>query len=85
MIPVFNGVETECRRPQKADTFWQIKMMQRGNEMSAIIKEMLVKSVIAKSNLPVCNYSVNPYVGCTHACKYFYASFMKRFTEHTEP
>lgn len=44
-----------------------------------------VKSVFTKSNLPVCDYSVNPYVGCTHACKYCYASFMKRFTNHSEP
>lgn len=48
------------------------------------IKEIEVKDVITKSNLPVCEYSVNPYVGCTHACKYCYASFMKRFTGHTE-
>lgn len=50
-----------------------------------IIKEIEVKNVITKSNLPVCEYSVNPYVGCTHACKYCYASFMKRFTNHPEP
>ena len=50
-----------------------------------IIKEITVKSIITKSNLPVCDYSVNPYVGCTHACKYCYASFMKRFTNHREP
>lgn len=50
-----------------------------------MIKEIEVKDVITKSNLPVCEYSVNPYVGCTHACKYCYASFMKRFTGHTEP
>lgn len=50
-----------------------------------LIKEIETKSVITKSNLPVCDYSVNPYVGCTHACKYCYASFMKRFTGHTEP
>lgn len=49
-----------------------------------MVKETLVKNVITKSNLPVCDYSVNPYVGCTHACKYCYASFMKRFTGHTE-
>ncbi len=49
------------------------------------IRDIDVKSVFTKSNLPVCDYSVNPYVGCTHACKYCYASFMKRFTNHSEP
>ncbi len=49
------------------------------------IQEIAVKSVMTKSNLPVSDFSVNPYVGCTHACKYCYASFMKRFTNHPEP
>jgi hypothetical protein len=49
-----------------------------------IIREIEVKTVLTKSNLPVSDYSVNPYVGCTHACKYCYASFMKRFTNHPE-
>ena len=49
------------------------------------IREIQVKSVLTKSNLPVSDYSVNPYVGCTHACRYCYASFMKRFTGHPEP
>lgn len=49
------------------------------------LKEIEVKSVMTKSNLPVSDYSVNPYVGCAHACKYCYASFMKRFTNHPEP
>ena len=40
---------------------------------------------MTKSTLPVGGYSVNSYVGCTHGCKYCYASFMKRFTGHTEP
>ena len=53
--------------------------------MAPITKEIKVKSVLTKSNLPVADYSVNPYVGCAHACKYCYASFMKRFTNHTEP
>ena len=49
------------------------------------IQEIRVKSLMTKSNLPVSDYSVNPYVGCTHACQYCYASFMKRFTNHPEP
>lgn len=50
-----------------------------------IIKEIHVQNVLTKSNLPVSDYSVNPYVGCAHSCKYCYASFMKRFTNHLEP
>ena len=42
------------------------------------------KSVMTKSSAPLGGYAVNPYVGCPHACKYCYASFMKRFTGHTE-
>ena len=53
--------------------------------ITPLIREIEVKSVITKSNLPVCEYSVNPYVGCTHGCRYCYASFMKRFTGHAEP
>ena len=54
-------------------------------EMNGIlIGEVETKNIMTKSNLPVGGYSVNPYVGCTHGCKYCYASFMKRFTGHTE-
>lgn len=53
--------------------------------MEPIIKDIEVKSVLTKSNLPVADYSVNPYSGCAHGCKYCYASFMKRFTNHLEP
>ena len=53
--------------------------------MSPIIKQLEVKSIISKTNLPVSDYAVNPYVGCTHACKYCYACFMKKFTGHDEP
>jgi len=50
-----------------------------------VIKEIEVKNIMTKTNLPVSDFAVNPYVGCTHACKYCYASFMKRFTNHPEP
>ena len=53
--------------------------------MEPIIKAIEAKGVITKTDIPVCDYAVNPYVGCTHGCKYCYASFMKRFTNHPEP
>ena len=59
--------------------------MAQVTENGILIGDAPVKSVMTKSSLPVGGYSVNPYVGCTHACKYCYASFMKRFTGHTEP
>ena len=40
-----------------------------------LIREVETKNIMTKSSLPVGGYSVNPYVGCTHACKYCYASF----------
>ena len=50
-----------------------------------VIKEIQVKNILSKSNLPIAGYSINPYIGCSHACKYCYAAFMKRFTKHDEP
>ncbi len=46
------------------------------------IKEVKAKNIMTKSNLPASDYAANPYIGCSHACKYCYASFMKRFTGH---
>jgi DNA repair photolyase len=47
------------------------------------IREITAKSILSKSQ--VADYAVNPYVGCSHACVYCYAKFMKRFTGHAEP
>jgi len=47
------------------------------------IKEIKAKSILVKSGLG-CDFVINPYIGCGHGCKYCYARFMKRFTNHPE-
>ena len=39
-----------------------------------IIRDIDTGTVLTKSNLPVSDYTVNPYVGCAHGCRYCYAS-----------
>ena len=50
-----------------------------------LIKEISVKSALTRTGIKGFDYCLNPYVGCGHACRYCYASFMKRFTGHKEP
>lgn len=50
-----------------------------------LIKQIQCKSAIGKCNFPAGGFSLNPYIGCEHACAYCYATFMKRFTNHKEP
>lgn len=47
-----------------------------------IMKEVTCKSILNKSG--ICDYCINPYTGCAHACVYCYARFMKRYTKHKE-
>ena len=47
------------------------------NEM--VIKEIDVKGIMTKSNLPVADFSVNPYVGCSHSMKYADGSYMDAY------
>ncbi len=49
------------------------------------IREILVKTVLTKTAIASYDYCINPYVGCGHGCRYCYASFMRRFTNHREP
>lgn len=46
------------------------------------VKEVRAKSILSRSK--VSDYTLNPYVGCEHGCRYCYAKFIKRFTGHKE-
>lgn len=48
------------------------------------MSKITAKTVISKSKLPNVQYVYNPYLGCTHACVYCYARFMKRFSPHAK-
>jgi len=50
-----------------------------------VVKEVFARSILTKTGIPGFDYCINPYVGCSHGCRYCYASFMKRFTGHLEP
>lgn len=47
-----------------------------------IIREIKSKTILSKSG--VHDYSLNPYRGCEHGCRYCYAIYMRRFTGHRE-
>ncbi len=52
--------------------------------MDLLIKEKRARSILSKSGISGIEYCVNPYIGCSHGCRYCYATFMKRFTGHGE-
>jgi DNA repair photolyase len=42
------------------------------------IGEIRCKGILGKSDIGGMDYAVNPYLGCSHACVYCYARFMRR-------
>ncbi|RKX47748.1 MAG: radical SAM protein, partial [Thermotogae bacterium] len=44
-----------------------------------MIYETTVKNPITKSGIPVADYAINPYIGCTFGCKYCFAQFIGAF------
>ncbi len=47
------------------------------------VRETQCKSVLVRSG--ICDYALNCYTGCAHACRYCYARFMGRFHHPGEP
>jgi DNA repair photolyase len=50
-----------------------------------LVREIRAKSALTKSNIPGADFCINPYVGCTHGCRYCYARFMAKYVDHGEP
>ena len=44
-----------------------------------MIYETTVKNPITKSGIPIADYAINPYIGCTFGCKYCFAQFIGAF------
>jgi DNA repair photolyase len=51
----------------------------------AVVREVEAKGILTKTGIPGASWCVNPYTGCAHACRYCYATFMNRYSGHTEP
>ena len=52
--------------------------------MTLTVKEVHAKSLLSRSGIEGISYTVNPYTGCSHGCRYCYATFMKKYTGHLE-
>ncbi len=49
-----------------------------------VVREILCKTILSRSGIYGVDYSVNPYVGCQHACVYCYARFVARKAHRRE-
>jgi DNA repair photolyase len=48
------------------------------------IRKITTKSALVRSRIPGVNYVINPYLGCGHACRYCYATFMRKYSRYNQ-
>ena len=53
--------------------------------MKTVVTDVECKSILNRSRIPPVDYSINPYLGCGHGCRYCYAVFMKKFAAEDGP
>lgn len=46
------------------------------------ITEITTKSALVASRIPGVKFVLNPYLGCSHGCRYCYAVFMRKYSRH---
>jgi DNA repair photolyase len=44
------------------------------------VLEITTKSALVRSKIPGVDYVINPYLGCSHGCRYCYAVFMRKYS-----
>jgi len=44
-----------------------------------VVREVVCKSILSRCGIQGMDYSINPYLGCQHACVYCYARFMLKY------
>lgn len=49
-----------------------------------VVRELDVREILQPSKQENYDYVINPYTGCPNPCRYCYASFMRRFSRHSE-
>lgn len=58
-------------------------MKEEDKPAAAAVQEVSCKSILSESG--ICDYALNCYTGCEHACIYCYARFMGRFHHPDKP
>jgi DNA repair photolyase len=46
------------------------------------VTETTCKTALVRSRIPGVDYVINPFLGCTHGCRYCYAVFMRKYSRH---
>lgn len=49
----------------------------------AVLNQTYCKAALNKTGIPGYRYCLNPYFGCSHACRYCYADAVLRFSGHS--
>ena len=46
------------------------------------IVEIEARAALVRSKITGVSYVINPYLGCSHGCRYCYAAFMRKYSHH---
>ncbi|MEW6747333.1 MAG: radical SAM protein [Planctomycetota bacterium] len=48
------------------------------------VQEIEIKTALVRSRIPGVDFVINPYLGCSHGCRYCYATFMRKYSHHNQ-